>query len=163
MNYLKIIVLNFVFFIILSFFASQVRADNLSCLAEAVYFEARSESFVAHSAEANVILERVQSERYPDSSCDAVRQGRTWKGKPVRNKCHFSYWCDGKPETIANVNAYAEAVSAAELALQGVILLHTEGATHYHASYVTPYWALDERFSLVGQIDNHVFYIDNTQ
>jgi len=47
--------------------------------------------------------------------------------------------------------------------LQGVVLLHTEGATHYHASYVTPYWALDERFSLVGQIDNHVFYIDNTQ
>ena len=163
MNYLKIIVLNFVFFIMLSFFASQVRADNLSCLAEAVYFEARSESFVAQLAVANVVLQRVQSEHYPDNICDVVRQGRTWKGKPVRNKCHFSYWCDGKPETIANVDAYAEAVSAAELALQGVILLRTEGATHYHASYVTPYWALDERFSAVGQIDNHVFYIDNSQ
>ena len=118
---------------------------------------------MAQLAVANVVLQRVQSERYPDNICDVVRQGRTWKGKPVRNKCHFSYWCDGKPETIANVDAYAEAVSAAELALQGVILLRTEGATHYHASYVTPYWALDERFSLVGQIDNHVFYIDNTQ
>ena len=121
------------------------KADNLSCLAEAVYFEARSETFVAQLAVANVILQRVQSEHYPD------------------NKCHFSYWCDGKPETIANVDAYNEAVSAAELALQGVVLIHTEGATHYHASYVTPYWALDERFSLVGQIDKHVFYIDNSR
>jgi len=46
--------------------------------------------------------------------------------------------------------------------MKGVILLHTEGATHYHASYVLPYWALDERFSIVGQIGNHVFYIDNS-
>ena len=143
--------------LILMLYITPVKADNLSCLAEAVYFEARSESFVA-----NVILQRVQSERYPDNICDVVRQGRTWKGRPVRNKCHFSYWCDGKPETIANVDAYAEAVNAAGLAMKGVILLHTEGATHYHASYVLPYWALDERFSIVGQIDNHVFYIDNS-
>ena len=162
MTYFKLVIFNFIVAIVIVF-STYAKADNLSCLAEAVYFEARSESFVAQLAVANVILQRVQSEHYPDNICDVVRQGRTWKGKPVRNKCHFSYWCDGKPETIANVDAYNEAVSAAELALQGVVLIHTEGATHYHASYVTPYWALDERFSLVGQIDKHVFYIDNSR
>ena len=162
MKYYKVILIS-TFLILLSTIVSQTKADNLSCLAEAVYFEARSESFIAQLAVANVILERVASERYANDVCSVVRQGRTWKGKPVRNKCHFSYWCDGKPETIANVDAYAEAVNAAGLAMKGVILLHTEGATHYHASYVLPYWALDDRFSIVGQIDNHVFYIDNSQ
>jgi spore germination cell wall hydrolase CwlJ-like protein len=161
MTYFKLIAFNFVVVIII-LFTTHSKADSLSCLAEAVYFEARSESFVAQLAVANVVLQRVQSERYPDKICDVVRQGRTWKGNPVKNKCHFSYWCDGKPETIANVVAYAEAVNVARLAMKGVVLILTEGATHYHASYVLPYWALDERFSILGQIDNHVFYIDNT-
>jgi len=160
MTYFKLIAFNFVVVIII-LFTTHSKADSLSCLAEAVYFEARSESFVAQLAVANVVLQRVQSERYPDKICDVVRQGSTWKGNPVKNKCHFSYWCDGKPETIANVDAYAEAVNVAGLAMKGVVLMLTEGATHYHASYVLPYWALDERFSILGQIDNHVFYIDN--
>ena len=144
-------------------YITPLKADQLSCLAEAVYFEARSEPFVAQLAVANVILTRVESYRYPDNICDVVHQAKKWKGKPIRNKCQFSYWCDGKPETIANVDAYAEAVNAAGLAMKGVVLIHTEGATHYHASYVLPYWALDDRFSIVGQIDKHVFYIDNSQ
>ena len=160
MTYFKLIAFNFVVVIII-LFTTHSKADSLSCLAEAVYFEARSESFVAQLAVANVVLQRVQSERYPDKICDVVRQGRTWKGNPVKNKCNFSYWCDGKPETIANVDVYSEAVNVAGLAMKGVVLMLTEGATHYHASYVLPYWALDERFSILGQIDNHVFYIDN--
>ena len=125
MNNFKIIILNFLFFVILSVFVSQARADNLSCLAEAVYFEARSEPFVAQLAVANVVLTRVESHRYPDNICDVVHQAKKWKGKPIRNKCQFSYWCDGKPETIANVDAYQESISAAELALQGVVLSQT--------------------------------------
>ena len=140
-----------------------VKADDLSCLAEAVYFEARSESFVAQLAVANVILERVSSKKYPDDICSVVHQSRKWKGKPIRNKCQFSYWCDGKPETIANVDAYQQSVSASELALQGVILAQTEGATHYHAAYVIPYWATDDSFLTLGQVGNHIFYIDTRQ
>ena len=146
MTYFKLIAFNFVVVIII-LFTTHSKADSLSCLAEAVYFEARSESFVAQLAVANVVLQRVQSERYPDKICDVVRQGRTWKGNPVKN--------------IANVDAYAEAVNVAGLVMKGVVLMLTEGVTHYHASYVLPYWALDERFSILGQIDNHVFYIDN--
>jgi len=140
-----------------------VKADDLSCLAEAVYFEARSESFVAQLAVANVILERVSSDRYPDDICSVVHQSKKWKGKPIRNKCQFSYWCDGKPETIANVDAYQQSVSASELALQGVLLSQTDGATHYHAAYVFPYWATDDSFLTLGQVGNHIFYLDTRQ
>ena len=140
-----------------------VKADDLSCLAEAVYFEARSESFVAQLAVANVILERVSSDRYPDDICSVVHQSKKWKGKPIRNKCQFSYWCDGKPETIANVDAYQQSVSASELALQGVLLSQTDGATHYHAAYVFPYWATDDSFLTLGQVGNHIFYVDTRQ
>ena len=136
------------------------KADELSCLAEAVYFEARSEPFIAQLAVANVVLARVDSERYPNNVCDVVHQAKEWKGNPIRNKCQFSYWCDGKPENIANVLAYQEAVSASELALQGVLLGTTGGATHYHAAYVHPYWASDEDFISLGQVGNHIFYID---
>ena len=144
-------------------YITPLKADDLSCLAEAVYFEARSESFVAQLAVANVILERVSSEKYPDDICSVVHQSRKWKGKPIRNKCQFSYWCDGKPETIANVEAYQQSVSASDLALQGVILAQTEGATHYHAAYVIPYWATDDSFLTLGQVGNHIFYIDTRQ
>ena len=144
-------------------YITPLKADELSCLAEAVYFEARSESFVAQLAVANVILERVSSEKYPDDICSVVHQSRKWKGKPIRNKCQFSYWCDGKPETIANVDAYQQSVSASDLALQGVILAQTEGATHYHAAYVVPYWATDDSFLTLGQVGNHIFYVDTRQ
>jgi len=144
-------------------YITPLKADELSCLAEAVYFEARSESFIAQLAVANVILERVSSDRYPDDICSVVHQSRKWKGKPIRNKCQFSYWCDGKPETIANVDAYQQSVSASDLALQGVILAQTEGATHYHAAYVVPYWATDDSFLTLGQVGNHIFYVDTRQ
>ena len=144
-------------------YITPLKADELSCLAEAVYFEARSEPFTAQLAVANVILERVSSDRYPDNICDVVHQSKKWKGKPIRNKCQFSYWCDGKPETIANVDAYQQSVSASELALQGVLLAQTDGATHYHAAYVVPYWATDESFITLGQVGNHIFYVDTRQ
>ena len=137
-----------------------VKADELSCLAEAVYFEARSEPFTAQLAVANVVLERVYSDRYPDNVCDVVHQAKKWKGKPIRNKCQFSYWCDGKPETIANVDAYNQAVTASELAFKGVVLGITSGATHYPAAYVYPYWASDDEFVSLGQVGSHIFYID---
>ena len=160
--------MKFIMIVLMAIFLVSVKsiaakADELSCLAEAVYFEARSEPFVAQLAVANVILTRVESHRYPNNICDVVHQSKKWKGKPIRNKCQFSYWCDGKPETIANVDAYQQSVSASELALQGVLLAQTDGATHYHAAYVVPYWATDDSFITLGQVGNHIFYVDTRQ
>jgi len=146
--------------ILIIFYVRPAKADERACLAEAVYFEARSETFTAQLAVANVILERVREDRYPGTICQVVHQGRYRRGKPVRHRCMFSYWCDGKPETIANIRAYKTAVSIAELSMEGVILDNTDGSTHYHATYVRPYWTLTEDFERVGQVGGHIFYVD---
>jgi spore germination cell wall hydrolase CwlJ-like protein len=146
--------------ILIIFYVQPAKADEQACLAEAIYFEARSETFIAQLAVANVILERVRDNRYPGTICQVVHQGRYRGGKPVRHRCMFSYWCDGKPETIANIGAYKTAVSIAELSMEGVILDNTDGSTHYHATYVRPYWTLTEDFERVGQVGGHIFYVD---
>tara|TARA_R110001606_G_C15213544_1_gene633179 strand:- start:74 stop:592 length:519 start_codon:yes stop_codon:yes gene_type:complete len=146
--------------IMIIFYVRSAKADERACLAEAVYFEARSETFTAQLAVANVIIERVKDDGYPGTICRVVHQGKHRGGKPVRHRCMFSYWCDGKPETIANVQAYKMAVSVADLSMEGVILDSTEGATHYHATYVLPYWALTENFHRMGQVGKHIFYVD---
>ena len=142
-------------------FTFYAKADEKSCLAEAVYFEARSESFVAQLAVGNVILERTKSDTYPDTICEVVHQGYYWKDVPIRNRCQFSYWCDGKPERIANMEAYRMAASIAELVLAGVIVEHTAGATHYHATYVSPEWSHHPHFEVLGQVGSHIFYVQN--
>jgi len=45
------------------------------CLTEAIYFEARSESIQAQRAVAEVILNRVDSRRYPNTVCEVINQG----------------------------------------------------------------------------------------
>ena len=65
------------------------------CMAEAVYFEARDQDFLGQIAVAIVIRNRMKDKRWPPTACGVVRDGRYWKGNPVRHKCQFSYWCDG--------------------------------------------------------------------
>ena len=161
---LKQVVLLLTFITIFTLTLKQIaKADDKSCLVEALYFEARSETFVAQLAVANVIIERVKIESYPNTICKVVRQGKYRSGKPVKHKCMFSYYCDGKPEVIANTKAYEMSSSVASLAMQGVIVSNTDGATHYHASYVQPYWSLDSNFIMLGQVGQHIFYIDTYQ
>jgi spore germination cell wall hydrolase CwlJ-like protein len=75
----------------------------------------------------------------------------------VRNKCQFSWYCDGKSDYPTDYDAWANAQQRAYMMLElndhrGI----SEGATHYHADYVNPSWARD--FALVGRIGVHVFY-----
>ena len=64
-----------------------------SCLARAVYFEARSESQLGQLAVATVILNRARDVNYPSSICGVVYQGAS-----RRNACQFSFACDGQPD-----------------------------------------------------------------
>ena len=141
-------------------FIFPVKADDFDCLVEAVYHEGRSESMIAQLAIANVILTRVESSKYPDSICGVVHQGMYWKGNPVRNRCKFSYWCDGKSESMQNIKALLKVSNVAEMALKGVQVKQTVGATYYHANYVMPFWASNPRFKSVGAVGTHIFYID---
>ena len=140
---------------------STAKASELNCLVEAVYYEARSEPFVAQLAVANVVLERVRDHRFPNTICEVVHKGRyNKKGQPIRHKCKFSYWCDGKPERMKEIAALKTAISVSEMAINGVVVEITAGATHYHATYVRPHWILSHTFMELGQLGRHIFYLD---
>jgi spore germination cell wall hydrolase CwlJ-like protein len=139
---------------------SAAKADDFNCLVEALYHEARSESFIGMISVANVILTRKESSNFPNTICKVVHQGKYWKGNPIKDKCQFSYWCDGKPERFIDIEGLIKSLNVAEMSLNGIQIKQTVGATHYHASYVTPGWASDPNFKSLGQIGTHVFYID---
>ncbi|MEM1383792.1 MAG: cell wall hydrolase [Pseudomonadota bacterium] len=126
------------------------------CMTEALYFEARGERLIGQVAVAEVILNRVDSRRYPDSICAVVRQGMQRK-----NACQFSYNCDGLKNHIANRKAYEAVGKVAWVMMEGRPRLLTGKATHYHATYVNPDWA--SRLVHTARIGTHLFYRRPTQ
>jgi len=129
------------------------------CLATAIYFEARGEPTVGQIAVANVIVNRAHDRRYPNTICEVVQQGPTYKWSsnlPVRHRCQFSFYCDGKPEEIYDDSAFEKAVGIASRIISGDIVDITDGATHYHATRILPEWASSKTQTVT--INNHIFY-----
>ncbi|SDG39406.1 Cell Wall Hydrolase [Pelagibacterium luteolum] len=124
------------------------------CLATGIYFEARGESYRGQVAVAQVIMNRVEDHRYPDTICGVVYQNQH-----RRNACQFSFACDG----VTNVNRTSE-VAAWHLAQEitqtvlnkEIYLTEVADATHYHATYVRPHWA--RNMDRLSQIGLHIFY-----
>jgi len=159
MKWVYILILSIFF---TSFLSRVVDAEEkeVACLAEAVYFEARSESLLSQLGVAVVVLNRANLNDYPSNLCDVVHQSKLWKGNPIRNKCMFSYWCDGKSERITDHDAYETSLFISKLALNGVTIKYIQDATHYHAQYVKPFWATSPRFKRLVQLGSHIFYLD---
>lgn len=133
---------------------------ELQCLAEGMYYEARGEPWRGQLAVGRVILNRVKSQAYPDTICGVVYQNRH-----KRNRCQFSFACDGKPDRIAErevwerVRGYAGWLLASDRnGGEYQVLATVEAATHYHADYVLPRWA--KFFTLTARIGRHIFYSD---
>jgi spore germination cell wall hydrolase CwlJ-like protein len=122
-----------------------------SCLAEAIYFEARGEAVKGQFAVAEVILNRVASSRFPDSVCAVIGQGTGRK-----HGCQFSYKCDGIPERIHEPKAYERVGKIARIALDSAPLNLTKGATFYHTTAVRPRWA--SKFRRTAKMGVHLFY-----
>ena len=132
---------------------------ELACMATAIYFEARGEPMVGQVAVAQVIMARVNDERYPNTICEVVKQGYyySWNPEiPIPDKCQFSFWCDGKPENIKDEDAYFWATEVADAVMVGTLYDTTQGATHYHAYYVQPSWS--KKFTQTVRINDHIFY-----
>jgi len=121
------------------------------CLSEALYFEARGESVKGQFAVAEVILNRVESSRFPNTVCGVIYQGTGRKFQ-----CQFTYSCDGHKETVSEPNAWVRVSKIARLMLDGTSRPLTEGATHYHTKAVNPRWA--RVFPLTTTIGVHRFY-----
>ena len=132
--------------------------SDFDCLVEAVYWEARNQDLTSQLAVANVIINRVMLDNFPNTICGVVHEGQMWEGHMVRDACEFSYYCDGKSESMRESNAILQALEVADMAMNGSIVAEIERATHYHASYVYPYWADDMIF--LAQIGHHKFYME---
>lgn len=126
---------------------------EMRCLALNIYFEARSSNLADKIATADVVINRVHDKRYPSTICAVVSQGI----KPGRKDCQFSWQCDGKSTVPRDKTSWAEAKAIAyEMYVYEKYRGITEGATHYHATYVKPYWAKSKQ--MVGRIGAHVYY-----
>jgi len=137
---------------------SQSNAEDQKCLASAMYYEARDQGWRGMMAVGVVIQNRVDHPKYPDTICEVVRQGRYWQGNPVRHKCQFSYYCDGKPERPAEKESWTTAQGLAQLLLLGSIeIVGLEDVTHYHATWVTPHWS--KVFERRYRLGDHIFYV----
>jgi len=131
----------------------------LVCLALNVYHEARDQPLIGQVAVAQVVMNRVRDDRYPDTPCDVVMQGPTYtwaEHYPVRHRCQFSWYCDGKSDNTTDQGAYDKALMIAHGVYYGNLDDFVEGATHYHAIYVLPEWA--ESKTRIVQIGEHIFY-----
>ena len=127
---------------------------SLMCIAVAVYFEARGEPSAGQIAVAHVIQNRVEDQRYPDNACGVVKQGYYWNGNPIRNKCQFSFYCDGKSDNPKNKQGWYNALYIASLSTTAPD--KTNGATHYHSTKVFPEWAYTGE--ITTKINKHIFY-----
>jgi spore germination cell wall hydrolase CwlJ-like protein len=129
---------------------------SLTCLSEALYFEARGDTVKGQLAVAEVILNRVENPRYPDSVCGVINQGTGRKFA-----CQFTYTCDGRAEVISEEKTYERLQKIAKLMLNDVPKTLTKGATHYHTKAVSPNWS--RVYPRTATIGVHHFYRQPTR
>lgn len=143
------------------------------CLALNIYYEARADNLAGKYAVADVVLNRVHDARFPNTVCEVIREGvmleswSTMKDKdladdervyyPKRDRCQFSWYCDGLADIPDQQAAWRDAqIIAYNIVQYNAFRGLTEGATHYHATYVSPSWSLVYR--VIGRVGEHIFY-----
>jgi len=129
---------------------AQMRA--LDCLAQAIYYEARSESEAGQRAVAQVVLNRMRHPAWPNSVCGVVYQGPMRAG----GGCQFTFTCDGSLRFAPRGEGWARARRLAAEALGGSVFEPVGLSTFYHANYVMPGWA--PRLLKTAVIGTHLFY-----
>ena len=144
-----------------------------------IYREANNQSVAGQIAVGRVVMNRVLDRRYPADTCGVIYEGpvrESWKTAkdpdlkpedriyyPKRDRCQFSWYCDGKKDELINKENNRAWKTAENIAFQilafdkwnGVM----EGATHYHADYVSPKWM--NELKRITKIDDHIFYKRN--
>ena len=160
--------------------------DEIYCMAQNVYFEARHESMIGKIAIAHVVMNRIESKDFPNTVCKVVKQGpirESWKTKkdptlakedriyyPIQNRCQFSWWCDGERDMLwvtykdgtiinQNMNAWRDSIHTALFVMNDKWKMDpTDGATfYYNPNIANPAWA--GRYTETAVFGNHRFMI----
>jgi len=136
----------------------KAKADEVECLALNIYHEARNQPTAGKLAVAQVTLNRVKHDRFPNTICGVVYQGYYLNNNPIKHKCQFSWWCDGKSDKPKEIESWNYALMLARHMHEGIFdnIDVVKDATHYHAIYVKPYWTKEKK--KVKVIADHIFY-----
>ena len=142
-------------------FRNMPMQQDITCMAKNIFYEAATESTAGKLAVAQVTLNRVESPHFPNTVCDVIYQGPHWpSGHPKRDRCQFSWYCDGLSDDPREGRLWAEAQDLAKH-----ILKHkddyidiTDGATHYHANWMEKYPSWSYTKKKMASIDQHIFY-----
>jgi len=134
-----------------TFHTAKFKSGEQRCLAEAVYYEARSETKSGQKAVAEVVQNRVKSKHYPNTICGVVYQGaeRT-------TGCQFSFACDGSTMKEPRGKHWKRSQDIATLMITGGVKPFTDRSTHYHTVAVNPHWSGNLRAT--KNIGYHKFY-----
>jgi spore germination cell wall hydrolase CwlJ-like protein len=120
----------------------------LTCLVAAIFFEARDQPLLGMEMVAQVVINRVEHDRYPDDVCSVVYQPE-----------QFSFTIGGHPKvkTFKAPDDRRAARMAREVASR-FLGGDTTGnpSTHYHTTSVSPWWKYE--FTLDGRVGDHIFY-----
>ena len=138
-------------------------AEALVCLALNAYHEARDQDIRGMIAVSQVVMNRVESKHFPDDICQVVSQGphrKSWADEtklvPLRDRCQFSWYCDGKSDEPHEKQAWETSVLIARGILNGNIDNLVGNSLWYHADYVEPDWAAEKQEKII--IGDHIFY-----
>ena len=142
--------------------------EDAKCLAKNIYFEAGVESTAGKLAVANVTINRTIHVNYPNTICGVVQEGKHRYNKrideyvPVRDRCQFSWYCDGLLDEPREGRTWK---SAQELAKKVLVNYHdkalidiTDGAMYYHATWMETYPSWSKTKKVMASIDRHIFY-----
>jgi spore germination cell wall hydrolase CwlJ-like protein len=124
--------------------------DAITCMARSIYWEAKGKDTDDMEAVANVVMNRLGHEGFPDTVCKVVKQGSETKS------CQFSWWCDGKSDSVQEETQYALAKEIARKALNKQLPDRTGGAMYFHDKTVKPIWA--KKYIKTANIGLFVFY-----
>jgi len=172
MNPTELIVAGLILFSPANATTPEDKSDSVECLALNMYHEARGQGSAGLLGVSSVVLNRVRDKRFPNTICEVIYQGPTresWKTRqtpdpndaefyPVRHRCQFSWYCDGKSDEPKEKKVYQRLLTISKSIVYNTInfIDITDGATHYHADYVKPAWAkVKTRTTRIG---NHIFY-----
>ena len=147
--------------------------ESAKCLALNMYYETRNQSTAGVLAVTSVVYNRVKDKRFPNTICKVIKQGpvkESWRTRntpdpddavyyPIKNRCQFSWYCDGKSDAPHNKKRYNELLNLVYKIMDNKILFIdiTDGALFYHADYIiTPGWAKTKQRTI--KIGDHIFY-----
>ena len=142
-----------------------LKSEAVECLALNMYHEARGQGTAGELAVTTVVMNRVNDSRFPNTICGVVKQGPTrpsWKDPkilfPIKHKCQFSWYCDGKSDKVKDTECYKDILLIAEVMYTYETEDFTQGSLWYHNPKVKPKWSMV--YTKTVKIDNHIFYKD---